>query len=150
MSKSKVIQSCLTLCNPMDSPWNSSGLNTRVGSLSFLQETVPTQGLNLGLPHCRQILYQQSQKGSPKILEWVAYPFSSRSSWPRNWIRVSCIAGGFFTSWATRKVDCHSSSQISVEITVIPRWMPKQKRHSFNSWLSVVAQPWKGKPSKSG
>ena len=29
---------------------------------------------------CRQILYQLRHKGSPRILEWVAYPFSSRSS----------------------------------------------------------------------
>ena len=33
-----------------------------------------------------------------RILEWVAYPFSRRSSRPRNQTRVSCIAGGFFTS----------------------------------------------------
>ena len=40
-----------------------------------------------------------------RILEWVAYPFSSGSSWPRNWTRVSCIAGGFFTNWAiTRRL----------------------------------------------
>ena len=38
-----------------------------------------------------------------RILEWVAYPFSSRSSQPRNPIRVSCIAGGFFTNWVFRK-----------------------------------------------
>ena len=38
-----------------------------------------------------------------RILEWVAYPFSRGSSQPRNWTRVSCIAGGFFTSWVTRK-----------------------------------------------
>ena len=31
-----------------------------------------------------------------------AYPFSRGSSWPRNWTGVSCIAGRFFTSWATR------------------------------------------------
>ena len=37
-----------------------------------------------------------------RILEWTAVPFSRRSSQPRNWTRVSCIAGGFFTSWATR------------------------------------------------
>ena len=37
-----------------------------------------------------------------RILEGVAYPFSSRSSWPRNWTGVSCIAGGFFTNWAIR------------------------------------------------
>ena len=62
------------------SPWNSPGKNAGVGSLSFLQGIFPTQGLNPGLPHCRQILYQLSHKGSPRILEWVAYPFSSRSS----------------------------------------------------------------------
>ena len=45
---------------------------------------VPTQGSNPGLPHCRQILYQLSHKESPRILEWVAYPFSSRSSQPRD------------------------------------------------------------------
>ena len=35
-----------------------------------------------------------------RILEWVAYPFSRASSQPRNWTRVSCIAGRFFTNWA--------------------------------------------------
>ena len=38
-----------------------------------------------------------------RTLEWEAYPFSRGSSPPRNWTRVSYIAGGFFTSWATRK-----------------------------------------------
>ena len=35
-----------------------------------------------------------------RILEWVAYPFSSGSSWPRNQTEVSCITGGFFTNGA--------------------------------------------------
>ena len=85
------------------SPWNSPGQNSRMGSLSLLQEILPTQGSNPGLPHCRQILYQLSHKGSPRILEWVAYPFSCRSSRPRNQTGVSCIAGGFFTNWAIRE-----------------------------------------------
>jgi len=38
-----------------------------VGSLSLLQRIFPTQGSNPGLPHCRQILYQLSPKGSPHI-----------------------------------------------------------------------------------
>ena len=42
--------------------------------------------------------------GKPKNMEWVAYPFSSGSSWPKNWTEVSCIASGFFTCWATREV----------------------------------------------
>ena len=45
--------------------------------------------------------YWSSHKGSPSILEWAAYPFSSIVSWSRIWIRVSCIAGGFFTYWAS-------------------------------------------------
>ena len=77
------------------SPWNSPGQNTGVGSLSLLQGIFPTQGLNPGLLHCRWILYQLSHKGSPRMLEWGAYPFSSRSSWPRNQTGVSCIAGRF-------------------------------------------------------
>ena len=52
------------------SPWNSPGQNTGVGSLSLLQRIFPTQGSNPGLPHCRQILYQLSDKGSP-MLVWL-------------------------------------------------------------------------------
>ena len=90
------------------SPWTSPGQNTGVGSLSLLQEIFPTQGWNQGLPHCRQILYQLSHKGSPRILEQVDYLFSSGSSQPRNWTRVSCIAGGFFTNWAIREAQLGS------------------------------------------
>ena len=53
-------------------------------SLFLLQGIFPAQGSNLGLQPCKQILYQLSHKGSPRILEWVAYPFSSRCSQPRN------------------------------------------------------------------
>ena len=38
-----------------------------------------------------------------RILEWVAFPFSRGSSQPRDQTQVSCISGGFFTSWATRE-----------------------------------------------
>ena len=85
------------------SPWHSPGKNTGVGSLSLIQGISLTQGLNPGLPHCRQILYQLSHKGNPRILQRVVYPFSSRSSRPRNPTTVSCIAGGFFTNWAIRE-----------------------------------------------
>ena len=38
-----------------------------------------------------------------RILEWIAIPFSRGSSQPRDWTLVSCIAGKFFTTWATGK-----------------------------------------------
>ena len=61
----KVTQLCLTLCNPMDCPWNSLGQNTAVGRLSLLQGIFPTQESNQDLLCCRQIVYQLSYQGSP-------------------------------------------------------------------------------------
>ena len=49
------------------SPWNSPVQNTEVGSRSLLQDIFPAQGLNPGLLHCRQILYQLNYKGSRSL-----------------------------------------------------------------------------------
>ena len=94
MSESHSVVSDSLQPHGLYSPWNSPGKNTGVGSLPLLQGIFPTQGSKQGIPHCRWILYQLSHLGSPRILKWVAYPFSSRSSRPRNQTRVSCIAGG--------------------------------------------------------
>ena len=50
--------------------------------------------------------------GSLRMLEWVAYPFSSRSSQPRNQTRVSCIAGRFFPNWTISKACIHKEWNI--------------------------------------
>ena len=63
--------------------------------LYLLQGIFPTQGSNPGLLHRRQILSQLNHKGTPRILEWVAYPFSCGSSQPRNRTGVSCTAADF-------------------------------------------------------
>ena len=103
-------QSCLILCNPMGySPPGSSvcghsrDKNTGVGCHALLQGIFPTQDLNPGLQHWSWILYYLSHQGSSRILDWVAYPFSRGSSWPRNQTGVSCIVGRFLTSWANVK-----------------------------------------------
>ena len=81
-----------------------------------------TQGSRSGLPHCRQILYHLSHQGSPRILEWVAYPFSRGSCWPRNQTGVSGIAGGFLTSWAIREaLDTSKRQTDSYTITNLTR-----------------------------
>ena len=99
-TKVKITQSCPTLCDPMDYTVHEI-LQTRI--LEWV--TVPFSGNlpNPGLSHCRQIIYQLIHQGSPRILEWVVSLFSSGSPWPRHRTRVSCIAGRFFTSWATRE-----------------------------------------------
>ena len=61
----------------LHSPWNSSGQNTGVGSLSFLQRIFPTQESNWGLLHCRRIFYQLSYQGSPHVnFLWKNFSFS--------------------------------------------------------------------------
>ena len=63
-SESEVSQSCPTLCDPMDTrlphPWDFLGKSTGLGCHFLLQGIFPTQGLNPGLPHCRQTLYRLS------------------------------------------------------------------------------------------
>ena len=93
-------QSCPTLFNPKDcSPPGSSvhgdspGKNTGVCCHTLLQGIFPTHGSNPHLLHYAQILYHLSHQESPRILEWLAYPFSSGTSWPRSRTGVSCIAG---------------------------------------------------------
>ena len=108
----KLFQLCPTLCNAMDCSTRGSsvcvdspGNNTRVGCQALLQGIFPAQGLYPGLSHCRWILYHLSHQGSPRKLQWVAYPFSSGSSQPRDRTQVSSIAGGFFTILATREAQ---------------------------------------------
>ena len=64
------------------SSWNSPSQNTGVVNQSLLPMIFPTQGSNPGLQHCGWILYQLSHQGSPRILEWVAHPFSRDLSDP--------------------------------------------------------------------
>ena len=99
----KWCESRLVMC---DFLWPTQ--NPGMGSITLLQGICPTQGSNPGLPHCRRILYQLSHKGSPRRLEWVAYPFSRGSSQPRNRTGVSCTAGGFSTNWAMREAHINS------------------------------------------
>ena len=98
-------QMCPILCDPMEyslsrflCPWDSPGWDTGVGSLSLLQGDLPNPGIEPRSPALQMILYQLSHQGSPRILEWVAYPFSRGSFGPRNQSGVSCISCRFFTS----------------------------------------------------
>ena len=72
-------------------PWNSPGKKTVVVCHSLLQTNFPTQGLNPGFLHHRQI----TGVGNMRILKWVAIPISSGSSQPRDQTQVSSIVGRF-------------------------------------------------------
>ena len=67
-------------------PSPESSLKSESESRSVLSDSLQPQGLGIL---------------QTRMLEWVAFPFSMGSSQPKNWTQVSCIAGGFFSSWAT-------------------------------------------------
>ena len=119
------------------SPWNSPGQNTRVGSSSLLQGIFLTQGSNPGLPYCRQILYCLNHQESPRILEWVAYPFSRGSSQPRNQTMVSCIAGVFFTSWATREEITNLQPNTINTIKILNGIQPRFLKNNYLDNLGI-------------
>ena len=100
-----VAQSCLTLCDLMGcSPpgssvhWYSPGKNTGVGCHALLQWNRPNPGIKPRSPTLQVDSLPSRHQGSPRILEWVSYPFSRGSSQPRNQTGISCIAGRFFTN----------------------------------------------------
>ena len=129
------------LCSPMDcNPPGSSvhggspGQNTGMGCHALLQGIFPTQGLNSGLLHCRQILYSLSHQERLRTLEQVACSFSRGSSWPRDWTQVSCTADRFFTTWATR-----ASIQLLKRMT--RTWMLLTKNNESYAVCDIISSP---------
>ena len=57
-----------------------------------------------------------------RILEWVAISFSRRSSWPRDWTRVSRIVGRRFTISATREVIAYMISPHQTLFSKVKNW----------------------------
>ena len=111
---------------------------------SLLQGIFPTQGSNSGLPYCRWILYQPSHKGSPRIVEWVPYPFSSESSRPRNRTRISCIVDALPTE-LSGKPKLYWGNDILEDCLIIIPWLfpVTDLLHNF-AVLGKVVGTWHG------
>ena len=72
-----------------------------------------------------------------RILEWVTIPLSRGSSQPRDWTRVSCIEGRFFTVWATRE-DCLMSFISShIQFIWISLIVSNMSFHGQLSWVGI-------------
>ena len=131
----------------------SPGQNTGVSSPSLLQGNLPNPEIELRSPKLQVDSLPAEPQGKPRIMEWVAYPFSRGYSWPRNWTGVSCIAGWFFTSWAIRGAHKATSGscflypyfwrnqKFSLEKCLICKGqyptanlLTKQQNESMNSW----------------
>ena len=101
-------------------------------------------GSNPCLLHQQMILYQLSHQGSPRILKWVAYPFSRGSSPSRNRTGVSCITGGLFyqLSYQGSPYTCISSVQFSCSVvsdTLQPHGLQHARLHCPTATLRVYS-----------
>ena len=136
----KVTQSCSPLCNPMDYTVHCI-LQARMldwVALPFSGD-IPNPGTEPRSPTSQPDSLPVEPQRKPKN-EWVAYPFSSRSSQPRNLTGVSCIAGGFFTNWAIREATfCYSQSVISILFKFIP--LPLIWAHCGSIFLASLPVP---------
>ena len=101
-------QESLVCCSPWDrkesdmTEWlNWTELNLRYDALFYILKVKVAQSCPT---LCNSVDYAVHGLLQARILEWVAIPFSRESSQPRDWTWASCIAGRFFTSWATREV----------------------------------------------
>ena len=90
-----VIQSCQTLCDPMDCSYPGSSAHGDSPGMRGLLCPLPGYRLNSasnsGLTDCSRILLPTEPLGRTRILEWVAYPFSRVSFWPKNHTRSNAF-----------------------------------------------------------
>ena len=119
-----VTQSCWTLCDPKDcSPPGSSVHGILQARIMDGMACPPPRDLpNPGTEPRSPALQADSLPSEPpeKPMNTV---MGSLSSQPRNWTGISCIAGRFFTNWATREA-------------LVPRGL------GFKSWLSFLQSLW--------
>ena len=130
----------------LPAPWASeSGFfatRLQIKERDLLQGIFPTQGSNLGFLYCRQILYQLSHKGSPRIWEWLAYPSSSRSSLPRNQTGVSrIIISRYFWGLLGGTTDCFLGFPGGTSGKEPFHGYRRLKRQGFDTWVRKI--PWR-------
>ena len=85
------------------SPWNSPGLNTRMGSVIPSPGDLRNPGIEPTFPALWADSLQAEPQGKPKDTGVDSLSLLQGSSQPRNRTKVSCTAGGLFTNWAIRE-----------------------------------------------
>ena len=80
-----------------------------------------------------------------RILKWVAISYSRGSSWPRDQTLVYCIAGRFFTVWATREGRWYFIAFICIPLTTggLPSLGSHRVGHDWSD-LAAAADYWRG------
>ena len=114
--------------------WNSPGKNTGVGSHSLLQGIFPTQGSNLSLLHCKQILYHLSHQGSPIGKKWTYTE--------KNTLFLNSFCDETLRTWAPLSPETKCVIAIRRQWVQVPVWV---LANGFKSYFScVVSCSYKG------
>ena len=135
-------ESCSVVSNSLwphglQSPQNSLGQNTGVGSFSLLQGIFPTQGLNPGFPHCRQILSHLLLKtagiwiGTPPI--WPKFSLNSLIS------SLKALSPNTFTQGLGLQHVNFGGTWFNLEhgsFTTIRLWAPWSQRYNISFILN--------------
>ena len=114
-------------------PWAFPGKDTGVGCHFLLQEIFPTQELNPGLPHCRQMLYRLSHQGSPLAAAAAA---KSLQSCPTLCNPMGCSLPGFSVHGILK---ARTLEWVTISFSNVWKWKVKVK--SF-SCVRLLATPW--------
>ena len=118
--------------------------NTGEGSLSFLQWIFPIQGLNPGLMHCRQILYQLSRgvtKSWTWLNDWTELNWTARSL---NQSILKEINPGYSLEGVRLKLKLQYLGHLirrteSLEKTLVPEKIEGKRRRGDRGWDGWVA-----------
>ena len=131
----RIFQARILECAAMSFSEGSSHLGTELASLASL--------------HCHADSLPLCHLGSPRILECVAYPFSRGTSQPRNWTSISCIAGGFFSIWATREAPSRLGGKPQTSVFIMlsenfeqlckPRSYLSHPEHTLHALTTLTA-----------
>ena len=120
----------------------------------WLQVKVKVKVAYLCLTLCDPMDYSVHGILQVRILKWVAFPFFRGSSQPRDQTQVSCIAGRFFSSWATRNIYIQSCG-FPVIIYGCKSWTIKKAEHwrtdAFELWCwrRLLRVPWTARSNQS-
>ena len=125
-SESRSLMSDSVRPHGLYSPWNSPGQSTAVGSLFLLQWIFPTQALNPGLLHCRQILYHQ---GSPAKKIWLLIRKETKNRLQTFHLALICVIFSLVLVKTCRASICFRSMENyhpSVSQWLIGGWNPME------------------------
>ena len=141
----KVVQLCLTLCDPMDYTVHGI-LQARI--LEWIAFPFPRGSsqprIQTQVSHIAGGFFTSWPQGCPRVLEWVAFLFSRQSSWPRNQTRSPALQVDSLPTELSGKSTSHGHGQ-NIKINKITTRRTNNnvfQKKNTNLWEQRSCLPW--------